>query len=374
MKRQLVTSFVLLLMFMGSYSFGMGRDPFNSYRISMWVQIEEDVEQVYERLREVPDNIKELFSHLPDDGEIQWYHVLGVEPNASQKEIKAATRKLQRKTHSDKRASTSDTDAFNAVQTAMKEGLDKLPFKVFYKKKSAFPNFHFDHSGRMVEEEGEPHEIPPIVLENLLNEEEKESLGQLEGLIWQWKRYYICLSTLIGSGIALYRYLENEKNQNSWIKKNKTVQTLKAYYEKFKKNHPKVAFALPRVTGGISLMALGIYPLFRFKKLLSMGDIVGRFPSAEKWDATGKWEDKIKVFKEKKFSHTERCGNTTYTYYNLSDPLGYMRAYEADEQFAPIRRACKFGGITLLTSMTTAVGGFCLFVVGLGGPDNPPAA
>jgi DnaJ-class molecular chaperone with C-terminal Zn finger domain len=75
----------------------------------------------YEILRNDPGNIRVLFPQLPRDGEIRWHHILGLNPDATQDEIRNAARRLQMRTHPDRGGITANASAFQAVQDAVNE-------------------------------------------------------------------------------------------------------------------------------------------------------------------------------------------------------------------------------------------------------------
>src|SRR3972149_7892573 len=85
------------------------------------------INPAYEALRNLPDNVKALFPSVSADGEIRWHHVLGVAADATEEQIRQASRKLQLRVHPDQGGQTAHAGAFQAVQTALNESRGIAP-------------------------------------------------------------------------------------------------------------------------------------------------------------------------------------------------------------------------------------------------------
>ncbi len=81
----------------------------------------------YESLRGIPAHIKALFPQIAAYGEIRWHQVLGVPADATEDQIRVASRRLQLRVHPDQGGQTANGAAFQAVQTALNESRGVAP-------------------------------------------------------------------------------------------------------------------------------------------------------------------------------------------------------------------------------------------------------
>jgi len=290
----------------------------------------------YEELRELPEQRRQtFFPHLPDHEIIQWFHVLGVDKNATQDEILAAVASLM--------ANLSPADQYPqevyAVIKAQADAFNVSEFKVGF-------NDVQQHSGL--------YAIREASLDDIMLPEDQERLTNIKSLMGTWKRFYmfkVGFLSLIFLGPELCKYLQESEGYESikeseWFKK---MVDLSKY----------VKGKTDSWLGKVCLFgAFGIYPILRFWKLNASFVSDYRYHTID-------FRDGLRVFFRKKFSHSvhdryDPIRRTEYrtNFYNVTYPIGYMWDKDVRKEFMPIRKANVMKVLTWFSS--ALLGGFLL--------------
>ncbi len=176
-----------------------------------------------------------------------------------------------------------------------------------------------DNSGRRVKKE-----IPQVTLAELIEEKRRPNLAMMTSIAKRWKWYTLFQAVSYAMIGAVYAKNYIDDDQVVAFKKRPNVKQLLAKMPKHS-GVRAVLFAGP-------VLGMAAFPFLYFMQLFDVASLEEDFP----WELV---EKEFAVFRRKTFSHSVRIGNTVIDYYNYSDPLGYMRYEDVQEQFKPVDSA-----------------------------------
>ena len=307
-----------------------------------------------------------LFSNVPAEGPVRWYDVLGIPENANRAAIRKKHAQLSLATHPDKDAHANG-DAFQAVNDAKDEALklpqnmpDDTPDDLRYYEEvwdgeydlmetedygvkwngvfftPAQPGYVNQYSGSGFVPEANN-------LDDIFGSDKAADFDALNPLATESKQFYI-KKLVLCAAVAL---------GNNYFKKRKKMKLLIARWKRFKENHPNIATVLQLSGRGGFIALASLYPLYKFRKIFSMGYADSEHKS-KKIPGDALDADDLEVFYQRVVIGRTYHQNGSSPIYDEGAPIGYMTKDNARKAFVPIRKAKAMSAITAAASMASA--------------------